>query len=135
MDALQPPGSPSVHTHKHQLAWQILVPFLIVVGLVIIVAVLVATEAGPSLNQTWSDISIIWLIAPTLIFSVFIIFLLGFLIYGIARLMQVTPHYTGRIQDFFALLSGRTRSFTDGIVKPFVWFQQVGAILKSIFKL
>jgi hypothetical protein len=127
--------TPSQRAHKRQLAWQILVPFLIFVALVIFLAVLVAAQAGSSSTQTWSNISLIWLIAPTLIFSLLLIFLLGFLIYGIARLMQVAPHYTGRVQVFFTMLSGRTRRLADGTVKPFVWFQQAGAILKSIFRM
>ena len=61
--------------------------------------------------------------------------LLGLLIYGIARLLQVTPRFTGKAQDFFALLSNWARIIADGATKPFVWFQQAGAILKSIFKL
>ena len=135
MNALPAAETPSVHAHKRQLAWQILVPFLILAALVIILAVLVATQAGSSTNQTWSNISLIWLIAPTLIFSLVFIFLLGFLIYGLARLMRALPQFTGSVQDFFSLLSGKTRSFADGSVKPFVWFQQAGAILKSIFRM
>jgi hypothetical protein len=60
---------------------------------------------------------------------------LGFLIYGIAKLLQITPRYTGMAQDFFSMLSDWMRRFADGAAKPIVWFQQAGAILKSIFKL
>jgi membrane-associated HD superfamily phosphohydrolase len=135
MKASPPVDTLSARAHRRQLAWQILVPFLILVALVIILAVLVATKAGSSSNQTWSDISIIWLIAPMLIFSLLFVFLLGFLIYGIARLTQVVPHYTGMVQGFFNMLPGRTRRLADGTVKPFVWFQQAGAVIKSIFKM
>ena len=135
MNALPPAETLSVRAHKRQLAWQILVPLLILVVLVIILAVLVATQAGTAANQTWSNISLIWLIAPMLIFSLVFIFLLGFLIYGIARLMQVMPQFTGRVQDFFILFSGKTRSLADGSVKPFIWFQQTGAILKKFFRM
>ena len=134
MDNPRPVDTPTVHAHKRQLAWQILVPFLLVTALVIAVAVLVAAGAA-STNRTWADVSTIWLIAPMLVFALLLVFVLGFLIYGLAKLLQVTPHYTGKAQDFFALLSGWTHKITDGSTKPFVWFQQAGAILKSIFKL
>jgi type II secretory pathway component PulL len=120
--------------HKHQLTWQILVPFLLLAVLTITTAVLVVTSTG-SATRIWADVSIIWLIAPMLVFALFFAIVLGFMIYGIARLLQITPRYTGKAQDFFALFSGRTRKITDGAVKPFVWFQQAGAILKSIFRL
>ena len=122
----------SVHAHKRQLAWQILVPFLVVTAIILVVAVLVAT--GATANRTWADISTIWLIAPILVFALLSVAVLGFLIYGIARLLQVTPRYTGKAQDFFALLSQWARTIADGAAKPFVWFQQAGAVLKSIFR-
>jgi len=123
----------SVHAHKRQFIWQILVPFLVVTAIIIAVAVLVAS--GASATRTWADVSTIWLIAPVLVFALFFVFVLGFLIYGIAKLLQITPRYTGKVQDFFGRFSGWVRLIADGTAKPFVWFQQAGAILKAIFKL
>jgi cytochrome c biogenesis factor len=123
----------TVRTHKGQLTWQILVPFFVVTALILVIAILVAT--GATATSTWADISTIWLIAPLLVIALFFVAVLGFLIYGIARLLQVTPRFTGKAQDFFALLSNWARIIADGATKPFVWFQQAGAILKSIFKL
>jgi len=128
-----PVERPTLRAHKRQLAWQILVPFFVVTALILVVAVLVATGAADT--RAWADVSTIWLIAPVLIFALFFAAVLGFLIYGIAKLLQVTPRYTGKAQDFFALLSTWARIIADGAAKPFVWFQQAGAILKSIFKL
>ena len=127
-----PVETPSVHAHKRQLAWQILVPFFAVLALILVVAVLVAT--GATDTRAWADLSTIWLIAPMLVVALVFAALLGLLIYGIARLLQVTPRFTGKAQDFFALLSAWARTIADGAAKPFVWFQQAGAILKSIFK-
>jgi hypothetical protein len=129
----QPVESPTMRTHRRQLAWQILVPFFVVTAFILFVAVLVAT--GATTTRTWADVSTIWLIAPILVFALLFVAVLSFLIYGIAKLLQVTPHYTGKAQDFFALLSRWARIIADGATKPFVWFQQAGAILKSIFKL
>jgi hypothetical protein len=131
MSAPRPIETPTVQAHKRQLAWQILVPFFIVTALIIVVAVLVAT--GVTATRAWADVSTIWLIAPILVFALFFVAVLGFLIYGLARLLQVTPRYTGKAQDFFALLSRCVRIIADGATKPFVWFQQAGAMLKSIF--
>jgi hypothetical protein len=134
MDEPRPVDSPTVHAHKRQLAWQILVPFLVVTALVIAVAVLVVTSAA-SATRTWADVSIILLIAPMLTLALVLVILLSALIYGIAKLAQITPRYTGKAQDFFVLLSGWTRKIADGAAKPFVWYKQAGAVIKSIFKL
>ncbi len=120
--------------HKRQFAWQILVPLLLVTALVIAVAVLISIRAA-STTRTWADVSTIWLILPMLVLALFFVIVLGFLIYGIAKLLQVTPNYSGKAQDFLVQLSGWTRKVADGTVKPFVWAHQAGAILKSIFKL
>ena len=124
--------TPSVRAHKRQVTWQILVPFFVVTALILVVAVLVAT--GATATRTWADVSTIWLIAPVLVFALFFVTVLGLLIYGFARLLQVT-RYTGKAQDFFALVSAWARTIADGAARPFVWFQQAGAVLKSIFKL
>ena len=134
MAAPRPVATPSVHAHKRQLAWQILVPFFVVTALVFVVVVLVATGTATT-NRPWAVVSTIWLIAPILVVALLFIAVLGFLIYGFARLLQVTPRYTGKAQDFFALLSNWARIIADGATKPFVWFQQAGTVLKSIFKL
>jgi hypothetical protein len=131
MDDPQQVDSPTTRAHRRQFAWQILVPILVVTALILAVAVLVASGTGSG-SRTWADVSTIWLIAPMLIIALFSVILLGFLIYAIARLLQITPHYTGRIRDFFGLLSGKTRLIADGTAKPFIWFQQAGAIIKSI---
>jgi type II secretory pathway component PulL len=122
-----------MRTHRRQLAWQILVPFFVVMAFILFVAVLVTT--GSTATRTWADVSTIWLIAPMLVFALLFLAVLGFLIFGIAKLLQITPRFTGKAQDFFTLLSNWARIIADGAAKPFVWFQQAGAILKSIFKL
>ena len=134
MDAPRPVDSPTVRTHKHQLTWQILAPIVVTTVLILVAAVFFVTSTG-STTRTWADVSIIWLIAPMLIFALLFVIVLGFLIYGIARLLQITPRYTGKAQNFFAMFSGWTRKIADGAAKPFVWFGQAGAILKAIFKL
>jgi hypothetical protein len=133
MASPRPVESPTVRAHKRQLTWQILVPFLVVTALIIVVAFFIAT-GGSATNRAVADVSTIWLIAPMLIFALLFVAMLGLLIYAITRLMRVTPRYTGKVQDFFALLSARTRIIADGVAKPIVWFQQVGAILKLILK-
>jgi uncharacterized membrane protein YhdT len=123
-----------VRLHKRQFTWQILVPFLVMMVVVIAVAALVVS-GGASGTRAWADVSIIWILSPLLVFALSFAILLGFLIYGIAKLTRVTPRYTGKAQHFFALLSAGTRKIADGAAKPIVWIQQAGAVVKSIFKL
>ncbi len=122
---------PTVRAHQRQFAWQILVPFLVMTVLVIAGAVLIVSGGAPR-SGVWTDVSVIWLIAPALFFALAFLVLVVTTIYGMAKLLQVMPHYTGKAQSIFALLSARTRKVADGATKPFVWIRQAGAVIKSL---
>ena len=132
MNTPQPVYSSSAHVHKRQRLWQILVPFLVFTGLILALASLFASKVIPS-TPAWADVSIIWLIIPMLVFALLFLAVLVFLIYAIAKLLQGIPRFTGKIQDFLTSISGWTRKITDGIASPVIWFNQAGAVIKSIF--
>jgi hypothetical protein len=120
--------------HKLQLVWQIVVPFLVAAALIITAAVLVVTSTS-SAQRTLADVSTIWLIAPMIIFALFILVILGFLIYAITMLLKVAPRYTVKAQFYAAAASAGTRKVADGATKPIIWIQQAGTLIKSIFRL
>ncbi len=130
----QPGDTPSVRLHKRQFAWQILTPILVVTAVIIAAAVLLAT-GGAADVRGWADVSIIWIIAPLLAVALLFIVVLGLLIYGIAKLLQVTPRYTAKAQFYTAAAAGVVRKVADGATKPVVWVRQAGAVIKSIFKM
>ena len=124
------PESPSIREHKRQLIWQILVPFLLLAALIIAAAILVVTS-GSSRTGVWADVSIIWMLAPLLVFGLLLTVLLAALIYGLVKLTQVTPRYTSRAQGVVASISTKTHKVADGITKPVLWSHQAGAVVKA----
>ena len=124
----------SIRTHRRQFAWQILVPFLVMTMLILAASVWVVT-GGPARTDLWADISVIWILAPTLLIALVVLALLVTTIYGMIKLLQVLPTYTGKTQDIFAMLSAMTRKVADGVAKPILWVRQAGAAIRSIFKL
>ena len=133
MNAIPQVDSPTIRTHKRQFAWQILIPVVVLAILIITAAVLVAT-GGTAETRAWADVSTIWLIAPFLILALVLLTVLGFLIYGVARLLKVMPRYTGKAQSYLAAVAAGTRKVADGTAKPIMWTHQAGAVIKSIFK-
>ena len=130
----QPPVErPTVRAHKRQLAWQILVPFLMIAGLIIAGAVQVVTDEAPR-TGIWANVSVIWLLAPALFFALAFLVIIVTIIYGMAKLLQILPHCTSKAQGIFVQLSAGTRKVSDGATKPFVWFRQAGAVIRSIFR-
>jgi hypothetical protein len=129
-----PVDRPTVRAHKRQFFWQILLPMLLVLllGLAVGVIVIVSTFSGSGQPRLWADVSIIWLIAPMLLFALGLLAVLGTIVYGMVKLLQVTPTYTGKTQDIFAKIAMWARKIADGMVKPFVWVRQAGAVLQNL---
>ena len=125
--------SPSVRQHKRQFIWQILVPAIAAALIIILVAVFVVTR-GASTDRAVADISIMWMLIPILILALLVLAVLAGLIYGMAMLYKITPKYTGKAQSFLVLVQNETRKVADGSTRPFIWIDQAGAVLKSIFK-
>jgi hypothetical protein len=128
----QPVVSPSVRLHKRQFAWQILTPILVVTALIVAAAALLAS-GGAAEARGWADVSIIWIIAPLLAVALLFIAVLGFLIYGVAKLIQVMPRYTAKAQFYTAAAAAVIHKVADGATKPVVWVRQAGAAIKSLF--
>ena len=130
----QPPiDRPAIRIHKRQFAWQILLPFLVMTGLIIAGAVLVVSGEA-SETGVWADISLIWLIVPVLFFSLMFLAILIAMIYGILKISKILPVYTGKTQTFFEMLSVWTRKVADATIRPVLWLRQIGAAVKHIFK-
>jgi hypothetical protein len=130
------PISASIRDHKRQLVWQILIPILLMAALIIAAAILVIS-GGSSQTGVWADVSIIWMLAPLLVFGLLVTAVLAALIYGLVKLTQVTPRYSSRAQGVLASISTKTRKVADGITKPVLWSHEAGAAFKAfihIFK-
>ncbi len=124
---------PTLHSHKRQFAWQILVPFLVMAGLIIAGAVLI-TSGGAARASIWADVSVIWLLIPALFIALAFLAILITVIYGMGKVLQIIPHYSGKAQGIFHRISSGTRRAADGATKPFFWFKEAGAVVKSIFR-
>lgn len=134
MDEQPRPETPTLQRHKRQFIWQILIPIILMAGVIIAAAVLV-TIGEASSTSLWRDVSLIWLLAPALVLAFLLAIVLGLVIYGLARLKKAAPRATARAQQLTLLGALGVRRLADGAAKPFIWLEQVGAGIKSIFKI
>lgn len=125
-----PVESPSLRAHKRQQVWQILVPFLAMTALLLAAAIWLVS-GGRSQTRLWADISLIWLLLPMLALTLLLAVLLGALIYGMARLLKVTPRFTARAQGLADQAAAGIRRAADGAAQPFIWLKQAGAGVRS----
>ena len=133
MTDLKPVDSSTIRLHKRQVVWQIIVPFLLVTLILLAAGVWLVTGATAH-TRAWADVSIIWIVAPLLLLALAALALLVLLIVGMAKLLQATPRFTSRAQQVADQIAAGTRKAADGAIKPFVWIEQAGAAIKSIFK-
>ena len=63
-----------------------------------------------------------------------LVIVLGVAIYGMFRLKKAAPRVTARAQELTLLGALGVRRIADGAAKPFIWLEQAGAAVKSIFK-
>ncbi len=133
MDDSRRMDRPSIHRHKRQFAWQILVPAIVAALIIIAAAVFVITR-GTSTDRVAADISVMWLIIPVVVMLLVLLALVAGLIYGTAMLTRIIPQYSVKVQDFLKAVERGTRKMADGTAKPFFWIDETGAALKRIFK-
>ena len=126
------PVHESYRNHRRQIVWQIILPVvlaaILIVGLIVLVNIATFTANGDV--GRWAAISTIWIAVPVMIASLILIALLTGLIYLMKSLLQITPIYTGKVQDFVYRISSYVKRFADGAVKPVFFMDGIGASVK-----
>ena len=82
--------------------------------------------------ELWRDISLIWMLAPSLIFTLIPLALLAGITYGVVRLIGVIPGFFFKVQKFFENIADRVLSISNRLAAPIV---QVGGLWAGLRKL
>ena len=123
----------SYQAHRRNFLWQILVPMLVVLILVVIASVFTAIRP-PATASLWADISTIWVLIPLLIFALITLLILAGLIYGMAKLLNITPIYTQKLYLFIRRVTEKAANAADASAKPIFFVEELSASIRSIFK-
>ncbi|MBN2548783.1 MAG: hypothetical protein JXB15_06485 [Anaerolineales bacterium] len=118
--------------HRQEVLWQITIPVLAGVILLLALGILAAVLGTANDQSQWADISLIWLIAPTLFMVLILLIITAGIAYGVMRLIDVLPFYTRRLQDFFILLTVRISRLDDKAVEPVLRLKTYRASLSSL---
>jgi len=132
---LPQPIHESYKKHRRELAWQIILPMVLtVIGFAaLIVLIYFATFEGDGDVGRWAAISTIWIVIPILLVGLVLLALLVALVYGMKRLLDISPTYTGLAQDYVHLAAGYVRRAADMAVKPVLFLDGVGAGVRRLF--
>lgn len=132
---LPQPVHESYLRHRKQMVWQVILPVVLTTLLIIALIVLinVATFRDGGDVARWAAISTIWIVIPIMIGMLIFLVLLGGLVYLMAKLLNITPTYTGMAQDYIHIAAGYIRRGADAAVKPIFLLDGLGASIKAFF--
>lgn len=131
---IRPPVHESYKRYRKQLVSQIILPMvftaLLFVGMIVLISVATFRDGGDV--GRWAAISTIWIAVPIMIAALIFIALLTGLVYLLKRLLQITPTYTGRLQDFIYMVAVYIKRAADATVKPVFFLDGIGASIKRL---
>jgi hypothetical protein len=121
--------------HKHQVLWQITLPFILGILVILALAVLtvVAALGGGGIVSRWADISLIWMILPSMIFALIFLAIVSGLVYVVVKLIGVFPEYAFKAQEFLAQVKARLQAASDAAARPVVKAGGFFAALRVLF--
>ena len=119
--SVYPERNPKTHAeHKREVFWQITLP--LVIGILLMLAALGAIIFSVAQPVTdvgrWADVSLVWMIAPSLVFALIILVIMIGLVYAISRLLGIIPRYALIIHLFFERIKGKVSQLTNLMVEP-----------------
>lgn len=118
----------SQQNHRKQVFWQITVPLIAVVVVILAVAVLAATGSGQS-TSLWANISLIWLLIPVMVFALILMVILAGLVYAVIWLVRILPGYSMQVLNFMIAISSQVEKLGNAIVEPIL---RINAFLASL---
>ena len=114
------PDRESFIKHQREVTRHIFLPVILVALLVVGLAaftIYAATGRSPGVSL-WADIAAIWVIIPMMLLMLVILALTVGLVYGLKRLLKVTPRYTGIVQEYALWFNAQVSLWTDKIIDP-----------------
>ena len=132
---IHPPVHESYKKHRKEIVWQIILPVVLtsILFIALIVLVNIATFRDNGDVARWAAVSTIWISIPIMIVALLLLAILVGIVYLLIRLLQITPIYTGKAQDFAYKVAGYTRRAADAAAKPFIFLDSIGASIKALF--
>jgi ABC-type Fe3+ transport system permease subunit len=124
------PRSRNARTQAQQrrdIIWQMAVPLGVVFVALATLGVLVCLPLGAGVRSAWADVSLIFLIIPTLLFGLIVAVLVIGLCAGMVYLLRETPYFFKLVQDFMALFSYRVQAGAEKVSGVFLSAQAAAA--------
>ncbi|MGE5224358.1 MAG: hypothetical protein ACM3PY_18120 [Omnitrophica WOR_2 bacterium] len=120
--------------HRHEVLWQITVPFIVGLLIIIAVAISITVLGTGGLQRQVADVSLIWLLMPAMIFTLVLLLLLAGLTFAVIKLIEVIPRFAFKIQNILLMIKVYATKASDAVVKPVKTINGWGASLRALFR-
>ena len=125
--------NPKTHAeHRREVFWQITLPlgFGILLVLAAVAAIILsATQPATDLGR-WADVSVMWLILPSLFFAlILLIILIGF-IYLISYILRLVPHYARILQIYVEFWKTKISQLLNRSIEPILRMSSIWAAIR-----
>ncbi len=118
--------------HKKEVFWQIIFPMLI--GILILFAmfvfIFISVRTGASDLSRYADVSLIWLIIPSLIIALIFLIFLAAIIYLFTVLLRITPRYSHLILLYLEIGKYKIIRITNQVTNPIVKSKSIWAVVR-----
>ncbi len=131
---LPEPNPVTRRAYQRQSFWQITLPFLAALLLILLLAGGTIWSAATGLGEVsrWKDISLIWLVSPQVVLLLIPLLLLCGVVFLISRLLSLLPRYTRLAQDQMITVHQLVRLYSDKVVEPVLRFRSFNASVKEL---
>jgi uncharacterized membrane protein len=130
--------NPKTHAeHRREAFWQITFPLVIgILLLLAAVAVIILSATQPVTDVgRWADVSLMWLILPSLIFALILLVLLIGFVYLISYLLRLIPHYALIVQLYFEAGKNKVSQLSNLSIEPILRIRAIWAAMRYAARL
>lgn len=126
------PRNPITHRRiRREVFWQITLPIVVTLVLVIVFSVL-SWLLPPASAGLWADISLIWLITPTLVMVLIMAVITAAGAYAVIRLIDILPPAFFKAQTFFRRVNHKVDHISDQAARPIVRAAEIRASWQAL---
>lgn len=122
--------------HKRETTRHILLPVILsgVLILALFTLVAYATFAENGDVERWAAISTVWIVIPLMALLLAVMVVLWAAVYGLHRLLNITPEYTGIAQEIILRVNAKTRWYAAEVTNRVIRFRAWVDTLQAFFK-
>jgi hypothetical protein len=125
--------NPITHAaHKREVFWQITLPLLLGILLILAaVGAIIFSVIQPVTDvERWADVSLIWLILPSLFFALLLLAILAGLVFAVSYVFRIIPRYTLVIQLYFVQAKSKIGQLLNMSTEPFLRINSLWAAIR-----